>query len=467
MKFLLPAILFLFLFQTCKRQSINPDLLVKNVAIVDAEQDTLLVRRFVAIEGDKISGIYETEPQVGDSTKIVDATGQYLIPGLWDMHTHYNWNYTYASPLLIAHGITGIREMWGVMDTINHIRERSKAGSLLAPDIYSAGNIIDGTPAIWPGSAGVADAKAAIEEVDRQIEEKVDFFKVYSLLTKEAYLAIAEKSKEHNIPFAGHIPESVGIWEAMDAKQQSAEHLYGLLEACTSKPEELAEFTKADRFGPKRAKFLVETFDRTRFDSLSKVLASSETWLSPTLTVLRSISSLDDTTMRRDPRLEYMPAFIQQMWDPRNDFRFQSRGQEYYDAQRTKFRLQLSLIGDLARAGVKIIAGTDYPNPYCYPGFSLHDELQLLVEGGMAPAEALQAATINPAIFMGKENEIGKIASGYQASLVLLDGNPLDRISNTRKIKAVFLRGKYLGREALDALLEEAKEIAAKTGSSF
>lgn len=462
MKCLLLSIVSAFFLLICKSQTVDTDLIIKNVNVIDVVKGEVQASKYVVLKGDKILGIYNKEVTSSNSTVIVDGSGKYLIPGLWDMHTHYNWNYKYASPLLLANGITGVREMWGVMDTIKHIRAQISAGTLLAPDVYSAGNIIDGLPPIWPGSVGVPNAEKAAKEAEHQIQQGVDFLKVYSLLTKEAYQAIAKKSKEHNVPFAGHVPVSVSMWEAIEANQQSTEHLYGLLEACSSEPKKLSEFTRAEMFGSKRANFLIETFDRTLFDSLANTLAKSNTWLSPTLTVLQSIANLDDTTKAQDPKLEYLPKFLRQMWNPRNDFRFQNSTKDRFEASRKKFQFQLSLMGDLHKAGVKIIAGTDYPNPYCYPGFSLHDELGLMVKGGMPAAAALRTATYNPALFMGKEKTLGQVAVNQLANLVLLDANPLEDISNTKKINAVFLRGKYLNQEALEDLLQLAKEISAK-----
>ncbi len=460
MKFLKLIILCFILFTSCQKKIITDDYLLMNVNIIDVENELVLENKHVAINADKITAIFDQEFSYSDSVIIIDCSGKFLIPGLWDMHTHYNLIYSYSSPLLVANGVTGVREMWGFMDTIVSIRDQIKNGTLIAPDIYTSGAIIDGAPPWWPGSSGVKNAEEAIEEVNRQVGQGVDFLKIYSFLSRESYFAIAEKSKEYGIPFAGHIPDSVSMWEAMEVNQQSAEHLFGLLEACSSKPEELSKFIGGDLFGLERANFQVETFDQLLFDSLAYSLANSNTWLCPTLTVLRSLSNLDDTTLSKDPRLDYLPISVQEGWKP--NFSVEAlRVREYYDSQRTKFNLQLSLIGQLAKSGVKIIAGTDFPNPYCFPGFSLHDELSLLVKGDMSPAEALKTATINPATFMGKKGVFGEIAEGQLSSVVLLDANPLLDINNTRTIRAVFLRGKYLDRTALDSLLKSAKDISS------
>ncbi len=461
---LLYLILPLFLFNCQQRaKKINPDILIQNVNIIDVKNGRVLHNKAVAILEDKISSIFHEKVKAGGNTKVIDATGKYLIPGLWEMHGHYYWNYKFSSPLLVANGITGLREMWGVMDTINRIRSLSRAGKIMAPDIYTAGAIIDGVPPIWPGSSSISTKELAIAEVDRQVGLGVDFLKVYSRLSKDNYLAIAQRSNERGIPFAGHIPADVSIWEAIDAGQQSAEHFYGLLAACTNDPKTYDELYRNDRFSDAQANFLVESFDRTLFNSLAKKLAESDTWLCPTLSAQFSSANLDDTTLLENPNLSYLPNFMIQIWTPRN----RGRGTAFFDARRRKFRFQQSLLGDLEKVGVKILAGTDFSVPFCYPGFSLHDELQLMVEGGMSIAGALKSATYHPALFMGKEKELGQVKPGQLASMVLLGGNPLEDINNTRKIQAVFLRGKYLNRSDLDALLDNAKAISAKTESMF
>ena len=170
---------------TLKLQQVEADLLIQQVNIVDVVKGEIVPNQSVAIQGNKITGIYKEPVQPNSGATIINANGQYLIPGLWDMHTHYNWNYTFSNPLLIANGVTGIREMWGEMDSIKMIRQQTANGIMIAPDIYSAGNIIDGTPPIWQGSAGVKNVEEAEKQVDSQIIAGVDFLKVYSLLLND------------------------------------------------------------------------------------------------------------------------------------------------------------------------------------------------------------------------------------------------------------------------------------------
>ncbi len=457
------SILFLLviLMGACSTpKDVSHNLLITNVTVIDVKTGDKLQNRNVAIDGDRIIQIYDGEVSPSDSTEVIDGTGKFLIPGLSDMHTHYFWNYIISNPLLIANGITHVREMWGEMNTIKNVRQQTASGKLLAPDIYSAGSIIDGTPPIWPTSTGVASPEEAIAAVDAQIESGVDFLKVYSRLPKDTYMAIANYAKEKGISFAGHIPSGMTVWETMEAGQKSSEHFYAMLEASIDDPKGFEQLNEKSATNTEKTMFLIEHFNEAKFDSLASVMAKSDMWLSPTLTVLRSIANLNNAEYIDDPRLEYLPTFMTQSWNPSQDFRFKNAPEDYFQAALDKYKLQLSLMGRLSEKGVKIIAGTDYPNPYCYPGFSLHDELELMVEGGMSSLEALKAATLNAAIFTDKESEFGTIEEGKLASLVLLDADPLTDINNTRKISSVILRGKHLNRAQLDELLEGAKKAA-------
>jgi len=169
---------------------------------------------------------------------------------------------------------------------------------------------------------------------------------------------------------------------------------------------------------------------------------------------------LDDRNLTNDARLKYMPPYLRRSWDPTTDFRFRNMTPGDYANAKATFLKSLEVVGGMRRAGVSIIAGTDTLNPYCFPGFSLHDELALLVRAGLTPLEALQSATRNAATFMGKLNSLGTIEPGKIADLVLLDANPLDDIGNTKRINAVVMDGRLLDRKALDHMLNQAEASA-------
>ncbi|HEX2845978.1 MAG TPA: amidohydrolase family protein [Chitinophagaceae bacterium] len=448
------------LFVSCKTE--EHDLVITHVNIIDVKSGRVAEDKTVVIDSNMITAIHDGKIRYSSSTKVIDGSNKYLIPGLWDMHAHFYWNNDDSDPLLIANGITGVREMWGVMPRIRQIREKTQTGEIIAPDVYTAGVVIDGNPPIWPGTIGVATPDEARKAAEDQIAEGVDFIKVYSALNEESFMTIADVARKRNIPFAGHIPSNISIYKAMDAGMASSEHLTGILEACSAKEDSIMKLNFRERIVP-----LLSTFKQERFDSLCTALAQSKMWLCPTLTVLRAFGFLKDSSFINDARLVYLPDYLKASWSPKNDFRFQNRPEDYFPNQRKKFQLQLSLIKEMSDRGVKFLAGTDYPNPYCFPGFSLHDELALLVEGGMSALDALRAATINGAVFMGKADKMGAVEAGKLASLVLLNKNPLLDIENTKTIEAVILRGKLYDRPALDRMLNQAKINAAKPKYSF
>lgn len=438
-------LLLVMLFSSCTRVA-NHDCLITNVNIVDVKTGRILKNKTIGIDSNRISAIYDKEIPYSDSAIVIDGYGKYLIPGLWDMHAHYKWSHNVdLDPLLIANGITGLREMWG--DCIIDIPPKKQREILPSPDIYTSGDLIDGNPPSFPGIPGsivVTTPDEAVAAVDRQVEKKVDFVKIYSSLSEECFMAISKETKKKNIPFAGHIPINVSIYKAIDAGMVSWEHLHGFLYACSSE----SEVRNSNVSKPNEE--VLGTFSEERFDSLCSVLAKSKMWLCPTFTVLRALGSLNDTTFTNDKRMTYLPGYILTMWDQQTKW-FDESGLK---DSKERFLFELKLIGEMNKRGVKLLSGTDFPNPYVFPGFSLHDELSLMVNGGLSSLEALKAATLNAAIFMNRENDFGSVEAGKIASLVLLNKNPLENIENTKSIEAVILRGRVFDRARLNGMLQ-------------
>ena len=449
-------IVFILLNVGCTNTK-HHDLLITNASIIDVKTGEILKNRVVAIDSNRITAIYRGTIHFGDSTQVLDANGKYIIPGLWDMHTHYCWSYIYLDPLLIANGITGVREMWGNMPRVKEIRKKTRLGEIIAPDIYTSGSIIDGYPPYFMGSVGVKTPEEAKKAVEQQKAEGVDFIKVLSSLTEECFMAIASTANENNIPFGGHVPDEISIYLTMNAGMVTSEHFLGILEACSSIEDSIMKMS-----WNKRDKPLVETFKKEKFDSLCNVLALSKMYICPTLVCNRSYGYLNDTIFTNDKRIAYIPYSIKQNWDLRKDYRINNATIEHFELTRKRYHFELDLISKLCAKGVKFLAGTDFLNPYCFPGFSLHDELALLVEGGMPELDALRAATINGAKCMRNESNYGSVEEGKIASLLILNNNPLEDIENTKSIESVILRGEFFDRNALDKMLEEAKQEASK-----
>ena len=425
-------------------QASNHDCLITHVNIVDVNTGKILKNKTVAIDSNRITGIYDKEIVGSGSTIVIDGKGKYLIPGLWDMHAHYKWSHVDLDPLLIANGITGIREMWGDMPAFVDIPKRSQHEGLLSPDVYLSADLIDGNPPSFPaGCLVVTTPDEAADAVKKQIDKDVDFIKVYSSLSEECFMAIAMEARKRNIPFAGHIPNRVSIYKAIEEGMASSEHLYGFLNACSS--VDTSNET------------LVSTFSEKKFDSICSVLAKSSMWLCPTITVNRAMSYLNDTIFTNDPRKSYLPGYVLEIWNLKMNPYTKSQIDNFSNSARGRYLFELSLIGKMNEKGVKFLAGTDCPNPYVFPGFSLHDELSLMVKGGMPVLDALRSATINPAIFMNKKADFGTVEIGKIASLILLNKNPLENIENTKTIETVIVRGKVYNRKALDLMLAQAK----------
>jgi imidazolonepropionase-like amidohydrolase len=447
-------------------------LVLTHVTVIDATGAAAKPDVTVIVTGDRISQIGKgREGQAPKNAQVVDARGKFLIPGLWDMHIH--WYETEYLPLFIANGVTGVRIMFGA--PLHHEwRKEVEAGALLGPRMVIASRIVDGPKPLWPGSTSVTDETQARQAVDKIKQDGAgDFVKVYTFLPRDAYFAIADESRKQGIPFEGHVPLSVTAEEASRAGQKSFEHLTGILPACSTRSEELNQAARADLaeevvsdrptfWGPhveQLRQAMTDTFSREKAAALSAVLKGNGTWQCPTLTLLRVMGYANDPSFANDPRLRYMSQQVKASWNPAHLY---GETPQEFALARKEFQRDLEVVGLMQRSGVGILAGTDTLNPFCFPGFSLHDELGLMVQAGLSPMEALQAATLNSARFLGREKDLGTVETGKFADLVLLDANPLDDIGNTKKIEAVIYRGQYFTRAALDQMLEKAEALAAR-----
>ncbi len=453
-------------------------LVFTHAAIINTSGGENLSDMTVVIKGGRITNIKKTEKsRFPEGTHVIDATGKFLIPGLWDMHAH--WYDSDYLPIFIANGVTGLRIMWG---NLMHLKWREEIinGIRLGPRLYIGSPIIDGPQPVWSGSVSVSNENDAREVVRKFKAMGYDFIKIYHLLPREAYYAIANESKKLGITFTGHLPISITAMEASEAGQICIEHLasgsIGILLACSVNEEELIkERNKAfegvtnqprslSQLGAYRnyANKVLETYNDAKASSLFTLFAGNKTWQCPTLTVLRSYRYLDDKNFTDDPRMKYMPEAERKSWELKNIPSVASNTPEDWAVEKKIYNKELEIVGIMNRAGVKFIAGTDVANPYCFPGFSLHDELSLFVQAGFTPFEALQTATYNAAEFLGQLDSLGTVEVGKIADLVLLDANPLEDINNTRKITAVVVGGKYYPRTSLDEMLVRIEALAAQ-----
>jgi hypothetical protein len=438
-----------------------------HVAVIDATGAPTKLDMTVVIDSDRIARIEKTRnAKLSTDVRVIDATGKFLIPGLWDMHVH-EWSKEVFFPLLLANGITGVRDMGSPLDQIKQWRAEMASGTLLGPNIFAAGLIVDGPrPGCGPCSIAVGTPDEGRKAVQTVKQQGSDFVKVYTMLPRDAYFAIADEAKLQHMVFAGHVPESISAAEASDAGQKSIEHLMDILVSCSSKEKELRRENEArlKKDGLRAMTSTLEqaaaldSFDQKHASVLFAKFIKNSTWMCPTLSVLRVEALIGDPSFTNDDRVKYIPPFIKQFWD--DPYSVKGRTAEENEIAKRVYKAQLELVGRMRRAGVQFIAGTDSPNPYVFPGFSLHEELALLVQAGFTPMEALQSATRNAATYLGLGRWEGTIETDKHADLVLLDADPLENISNTRKISAVILNGKLITKPELEKMLADA-ELAA------
>ncbi|MEK6337053.1 MAG: amidohydrolase family protein [Acidobacteriota bacterium] len=450
-------------------------LAISDVTVIDATGAPAKPNMTVIITGDRITAIGKTgEVALPKNAQVINGTGKFLIPGLWDMHVHTVFKSlpeTYF-PMFIANGVTGVRDMAaGDLGFLKQLRKDIDEGRLLGPRII-AGQMVDGPMPVWPGlPISISDEVSARQAAASVKDGGADFIKVYSLVPRQAYFALADEAKKRGIPFAGHVPISVTASEASDAGQKSIEHLDGILRACSAIEPELRKtledaLNDAKDTDQMRASLVrainetdfraLETYSQEKAAALFARFAANGTWQAPTLVVHRAGAFMDDNNFTNDPRLKYVRRDIRDSWKNQDDFRLKNRTAESSARQRMLFQKKLELIR------VKMLAATDALVWYVFPGFSLHDELELFVKAGLNPMEALQTATRNPAIFLGLIDMVGTVEQGKKADLVLLEANPLENISNTKRITAVIVGGRLIPKVSLDKMLKDAERAASK-----
>ena len=454
---------------------------ITHATVIDATGAPPKSNSTVLIDGEKISAIGpDSSLQIPSGARVIDATGKFLIPGLADMHIHLMGagepagSREFILPLLIANGITTVRDMGGDVAQLKKLKKGIDTGELLGPQIFFTGPYLDGNPPYFQPSVIVQTPAEAAAAVHKLKSEGVDFIKVQSGLKPDAYFAIAEAAHKENIRFVGHVPDSISAAQASDAGQASIEHLTGILLACSSRETELRQQQlnpPARKETPRQTSLrqrawqqaVLDTYSPEKAQQLYAKLLANRTWQVPTLPLLIELAFLTPATDHaNDPNLKYIPQNLRQIWK-------QGRAESLANKTSGDFLLRAKLVeaslkavGDMHAAGIPIMAGTDSTAPNLVPGFALHDSIADLVRVGLTPMQALQAATSKPAEFLNRTTEQGTIAPGQRADLVLLDANPLEDIHNTEKIHAVILKGKFLDRAALDALLNKAAQFAAK-----
>ena len=463
------------LLTTCARRPTKLaiyDVLINHVNIVDVESGQVQPNRVVAISQGKILRIAPADQDSYAARQYVNGNGRYLIPGLWDMHVHFRGGDSLAAAnkksltLYLTHGITTVRDAGGdLTPSIFQWRRDMDAGRLPGPRIFTSGPKIDGPGGTWPGSLAVETPAQIRKALDSLQRLRVDYVKIYdSKISGPAYLETIRQAQRRGLKTTGHMPYSVTLAEAVKRGLDATEHLYYVFKACSGKEDSLTALVRASLNTPRPLGLFAvlpavyDTYSPAAAARIFALMAKRHTAAVPTLYIGKTLTELPDNDHAQDTMRAYIDPRIQATYQRRlASARQQSLANQAFSKKlEAKF---LTLVPLMQAAGVTLLAGSDSGpfNSFVYPGASLHGELELLVQAGLTPLQALQAATINGAKFMGVAGRTGTIAPGKDADLVLLTGNPLDNIANVRQIDAVISRGKAYPAPALANLLRAVR----------
>jgi hypothetical protein len=471
--YLINVVLFILMLNACKPTE-RVDTIISNVNVIDVVEGRVIKGQDVIIEGTNIKRIMPHGEFKLQAKQLVDGESKYLIPGLWDMHVHTG-NADIFFPLYIANGITGVRDMGGGMERstgnlsikfqkLSLWRNEVIQGKRLGPEMLLAGSMIDGSPTVWPGTIGVTDSLSIHKAVQEQKELGVDFIKVYHNLNLKQLTEVAIAAKSQDIKFAGHVPLNSHALEtllqASKLGQSSIEHMIQVQVAISKGDVQINSFMDVADACNK----IINRIDLQKEKQLYDVFRKNDTWLTPTVSVWWGVGQLDrEHNNIYQKWLDYIPDHITNEWhrNPFQDVEMTNHPPEDYETFRGAALGMAKVAKRMYDEGVNLMAASDSENPGIVPGYGLHKELELLVLGGFTPVEVLRLATVNPAIFLNR-TDIGIISVGARADLVILDEDPLIDITNISLIDGVILQGKYLDKEKLDELLEQAKRITNK-----
>ena len=447
--------------------------IIKNISIIDPI-DGLQSTKSLVITDNTISMILDNDNELIDNNNIIDASGKYLIPGLWDAHIHFSFD-TDLAPfmpgLFLAHGVTSVRDTGGPIDLVVKMKDLSLNDPINNPNVYIAGPLIDGTPNVYNNSSpsfpllsiensDIIDIESNVQEI---LDEEVDLLKAYEMLTENQFLALMRIAKTNNLNVTGHIPLSMTLFSAIDSGLNGIEHLRNFALSIASNsdelfrerlqllknPDDLPGSDLRSLIHSKQRMRALDSIDYNKFEEAAILLASRNVWQTPTLFLYRNSSQ----KIFKDPsfinELNKLPTQIKEKW-----IKEISDTDTIVDKNSLRYSNWLEeASGKLHKKNVPFMAGTDTPIGYLIPGRSLHIELEVMVENGFSNLEAIRAATLNPATFFGLENKVGRIKNGYKADLVILNSNPLENIRNTQDISMVIKNGYLLSRKSLDSLM--------------
>ena len=450
--------------------TITQGTVIRQVTVVDTRTGALQASMAVVIDGGKIARILaDAGLQVGGSARAVDGKGKFLVPGYLDMHTHALLQANRSPspwPTMLAHGITGVREMSGSVELMalsRRLNAERAAGRLDAPEILQVPGDLFVNPMLAPDAAAqlVRDQKA----------QGASFIK-FIVASRPTTLAVLAEARAQGLGVAGHLPLAITATEAATAGWRAIEHFGAgmgvLLDCAADAPAIRAALQRGEGARPPfpptaitspmlyralDAPFyqrILDSQDAAKCDAVAQAFARHQTWQVPTLIRLRSMYFSDDAAYRNDPNLKYVDKTTRALWEQLAQQYAANVPPAAAASFRRYYAAQQHLVGVMKRQGVKMLAGSDLGGIWVIPGVGLHQEFRELAAAGLTPLEVLQSTSLNGAEFLGRLDTMGTVEAGKNADLVLLDANPLLDVANLGKIAAVVLNGKLLTKQDLE-----------------
>lgn len=453
MKVLLPIIMLACTFSLVAQDlpdSRKQEIVIRNVNVIPMDKEQVLHNQVVIVKDGRISLIGDARTvKYGAGALVIDGTGKYLMPGLAEMHAHVPPidDIEPMKEVVTLFALKGVTTIRGMLGHPRHLELRSKllSGEIIGPRLYTSGPSINGQTANTEA--------AAIKMVRDQKAAGYDFLKLHPGLTVPNFNAIVQTAKEVNIPFAGHVSFNVGVWRAIEAGYASIDHMDGFVESlvpglANMKEQETGLF----------ATFIGYQADTSRIPALMKGLRDHHIWVVPTQALAERWISPDKTpeALSQEPEMKYMQPNTLNNW-VNTKKNLQNNPQYKPNEVRQFIEIRRKLIKACQKNGVGLLLGSDAPQVFDVPGFSLHHELQYMVDAGLTPYEALRTGTVNPAIYFKRE-DAGTIKAGALADLVLLNSNPLANISATKDIEGVCLAGRWLSKDYIEQGLKKLEK---------
>ncbi|MGB5171404.1 MAG: amidohydrolase family protein [Eudoraea sp.] len=430
-------------------------ILISDITLIDLRSGELKAGLNVVVDSGRIKSIGSKAFDKKSFKTNIEGKNHYIIPGLTEMHAHIPPPTTSSERieetlfLYLSNGITTIRGMLGHPEHLE-LREAALNGDLISPRIFTSSPSLNGNT--------VRSEQEAREKVSTYQKEGYDFLKIHPGIQRNVFDELVKTAKETGIRFSGHVPVQVGIVHALNSEYASIDHIDGFLEGLVPDTEKV---------NPEENGFFGYNFtplaDKANITDLTQLAKENKVWIVPTQSLFeRWFAPVKADVLLAEPEMRYMPKSTLEEWKSR---KLASTGPSsgFKEAQWDVFiDIRRELLKSLQENGHGILLGSDAPQLFNVPGFSIHHEINGMQKAGLSPLQILQAGTIAPALFFEKEDEFGELKEGLSADLILLEANPLEDLEALKNPKGVMYRGHWLSRKDIAQKLEEIAAHAAQ-----